>query len=74
MHTTCQKKKKKKKKKKNWELKVINSKVANFQKFLSNEDYYTQPQTSTYDQYNQAPAAPDLINQNNFPFSVNKLT
>jgi len=53
----------------NWELKVINSKVANFQKFLSNEDYYTQPQTSTYDQYNQAPAAPDLINQNNFPFS-----
>jgi len=52
----------------NWELKVINSKVANFQKFSVNEDYYTQP--NTYDQYNPTTAtAPDLINQNNFPFT-----
>ncbi|ORY79583.1 hypothetical protein LY90DRAFT_500593 [Neocallimastix californiae] len=52
----------------NWELKVINTKVANFQKFSSSEDYYTQP--NAYDQYNTtaAAAAPDLINQNNFPF------
>jgi len=48
----------------NWELKVINSKVANFQKFSVNEDYYTQP---TYDQYNPA-SAQNLINQNNFQF------
>jgi len=48
----------------NWELKVINSKVANFQKFSVNEDYYSQP---TYDQYNPS-AAQDLINQNNFQF------
>jgi len=50
----------------NWELKVINSKVANFQKFSVNEDYYSQP---TYDQYNPS-AAQDLINQNNFQFPV----
>jgi len=52
----------------NWEIKVINSKVANFQKFSVNEDYYTQ--TNAYDQYNPTTAtAPDLINQNNFPFT-----
>jgi len=49
----------------NWELKVINSKVANFQKFSVNEDYYAQP---TYDQYNSATTTSDLINQNNFQF------
>ncbi|OUM69587.1 hypothetical protein PIROE2DRAFT_2453 [Piromyces sp. E2] len=47
----------------NWETKVINSKVANFQKFSVNEDYYAQP---TYDQY---PAATqDIMNRNNYQF------
>jgi len=47
----------------NWETKVINSKVANFQKFSVSEDYYAQP---TYDQY---PAATqDIMNQNNYQF------
>jgi len=47
----------------NWETKVINSKVANFQKFSVNEDYYAQP---TYDQYTAAPQ--DIMNQNNYQF------
>lgn len=49
----------------NWELKVINSKVANFQKFSVNEDYYQQP---TYDQYNPSSAS-DLMNHNNFSYT-----